>query len=116
MKTPAQAQILRIHLGDDLSHGAMPLYEYLLYEARARRMAGATILKGPVGYGAAELLGNRAYRVSDAAVLVIEVIDLGNRIADFAEFAKKALGSHGLITLQDTTIIHYNKSDTSSGT
>ena len=115
MKQPVKGQLMRFYIGEKQSHGALPIYEDIFFRARGMNMAGATIVKGGLGFGASELLGDRQYRVSGEEAVIVEIVDTPEKIAAFHDAIKGVIGDHGLITIQDLTIMHYGRKNQEPG-
>ena len=116
MMEPKKAQVLRIYIGEGHNIGNVPLWEELVYRARSMKMAGASVLKSPFGFGEAELSGTRNYRVANDPAVIREFVDTAAHIAAFLPIVREALKNHGMITLHETSVIHYGKDDPASFT
>lgn len=112
MKLPEEGVLLRIFIGeDDFFHGK-PLYELIVEEARAQNLAGATVLKGIMGYGAhSRLHTSKVLRLSEDLPVVIELVDKEERINAFLPFIDEHV-KEGLITLEKVKVIQYRTKDT----
>ena len=76
MQIPKQAVLLRIFIGEDDKFGGAPLYEAIVLKARELHLAGATVLRGPMGFGASSRLHTtKILRLSEDLPLVIEIVD-----------------------------------------
>ena len=92
MKLPYDAELLRVFIGESDLHGARPLYEIIVEEARKRGMAGATVLRGIMSFGANSRLHTaKILRLSEDLPLVIEIVDTPERIAAYT-----AAGASGM--------------------
>jgi len=107
MKISRQAQLLRIFIGeDDRAHGR-PLYEAIVLKAREMQIAGATVLRGAMGYGHSSRLHTaKILRLSEDLPLVIEIVDSEEKIAAFLP-ALEAIMTSGLITLEKIQVLQY---------
>ena len=107
MKLPAEAELLRIFIGEsDKLHGR-PLYEVIVEEARRRHMAGATVLRGVLGYGAHSRLHTaKVLRLSEDLPMVVEIVDDPECIAAFLPDLD-AMIDEGLVTLERVRVIAY---------
>ncbi|MBE0642831.1 MAG: DUF190 domain-containing protein [Bacteroidetes bacterium] len=86
MNTLGEAKLLRIFIGEKDRCDGLPLYEYLVRLAREQGLAGATVLRGIEGYGAASRLHTaRILRLSEDLPIVVEIADKEERIAPFVE-------------------------------
>ena len=111
MKISGQAVLLRIFVGESDKLGHLPLYEAIVKQARDTGLAGATVLKGVLGYGAsARIRTHKILDLSSDLSMVIEIVDEEEKIATFQQslsdmFAQA--GSGGLVTLENIRVIHY---------
>ena len=84
MQIPKQALLLRIFIGEDDKFGGSPLYEAIVLKARELHLAGATVLRGPMGFGASSRLHTtKILRLSEDLPLVIEIVDSEDKINGF---------------------------------
>src|SRR5512138_246302 len=99
MKIPAEGKLLRIFVGEaDRWHGK-PLYQAIVEEARQRGLAGATVLKGSVGFGAHSRLHTASIlRLSTDLPIVIEIVDAPEKIEAFLPVLDEMV-QEGLVTL-----------------
>jgi uncharacterized protein len=113
MNLPEDSVLLRIYLGESDRCGHQPLYEAIVMKAREKHLAGATVLRGPMGYGAASRLHTaKILRLSQDLPLVIEIVDTEQKIQDFLPWLDSVMGG-GLVTLEPVKVIHY-RPDTQS--
>lgn len=111
----SKSSILRIYMGNtDKTNGA-PLYETIVYEAKRKGMAGATVLKGVMGFGANSVVHtNKVFAISEDLPMVVEIVDTDERIDTFIEIMKPYLENPKfgmLITRQNVDVIHYSHSN-----
>ena len=107
MKLPEKAELLRIFIGEADRHQGKPLHEAIVQEARRRGMAGATVLRGLMGFGAHSRMHTaKILRLSEDLPLVIEIVDKPERIADFLP-TLDAMIDEGLVTLESVRVIAY---------
>jgi uncharacterized protein len=107
MKLPAEAQLLRIFIGDSDRHRGRPLFEVIVESARRRGMAGATVLHGVIGFGAhSRIHTSKILRLSEDLPVVIEIVDKPERIAAFLP-ELDTLIPEGLVTLETVQVITY---------
>jgi hypothetical protein len=107
MKLPAEAELLRIFIGESDKRGGRPLYEVIVEEARRRGMAGATVLRGTLGFGAHSRIHTaKILRLSEDLPMVIEIVDGPERIAAFLPYLD-AMIEEGLVTLERVRLIAY---------
>jgi PII-like signaling protein len=110
MKLPAEAELLRIFIGESDRHDGRPLYEVIVEEARRRGMAGATVLRGTLGFGANSRIHTaKILRLSEDLPMVIEIVDSPERIAAFLP-ELDAMIDEGLVTLERVKLITYRHS------
>ncbi|HRJ66841.1 MAG TPA: DUF190 domain-containing protein [Alphaproteobacteria bacterium] len=108
---------LRIYIGESHYGRGMPVYEDILYRARQRGMAGATVFKTDVGFGHTEPKAGSSHfsgRVSDDVPVIIEIIDGVHKLESFAQEARQLLGWRGLMALFPVRVLHYGE-DTADG-
>lgn len=109
MQIPKDAVLLRIFLGESDRYQHKPLYEAIVLKAREMHLAGATVLRGPMGYGHSSRLHTaKILRLSEDLPLVIEIVDAGERIEAFLPVVD-AMMSHGLITMEKVKVCHYGE-------
>jgi uncharacterized protein len=107
MQVPKQALLLRIFIGEDDEVGGSPLYEAIVLKAREKHLAGATVLRGPMGFGASSRLHTtKILRLSEDLPLVIEIVDSEEKINDFLSVLDGMMSS-GLITLEKVQVLQY---------
>ncbi|HEU5069468.1 MAG TPA: DUF190 domain-containing protein [Verrucomicrobiae bacterium] len=107
MQIPSEAVLLRIFIGESDKWGHQPLYEAIVLKARELHLAGATVLRGPMGFGKASRVHTaKILRLSADLPLVIEIVDAGEKIQSFLPELEKMVGG-GLITLEKVTVLHY---------
>ena len=107
MKLPEKGQLLRIFIGESDRSEGHPLYEGILNEARRLNMAGATVLKGVMGFGASSRIHTtKVLRLSEDLPMVIEIIDKKDRINLLMPYLDKHV-KEGLITLEEVRVIKY---------
>jgi uncharacterized protein len=107
MQTPKDAISLRIFVGEDDRYEHHPLYEAIVLKAREMHLAGATVLRGPMGYGHSSRLHTaKILRLSEDLPLVIEIVDAEEKIQAFLPVVDTMM-SHGLITLEKVKVYRY---------
>jgi PII-like signaling protein len=113
MKLPSEAQLLRIFIGESDKHRGRPLYEAIVEEARRRGMAGATVLRGTLGFGANSRIHTaKILRLSEDLPMVVEIVDTPERIEAFLPDLDAMIGE-GLVTLEKVQVIAYRHTDQS---
>jgi PII-like signaling protein len=107
MHIPRDAMLLRIFVGEDDKCRGRPLYEAIVLSAREQHLAGATVLRGPMGFGHSSRLHTaKILRLSEDLPIVIEIVDEEARIREFLPVLEKLMGS-GLVTLEKVQILQY---------
>jgi uncharacterized protein len=107
MQIPKQAVLLRIFIGEDDKAGTSPLYEAIVLKAREMHLAGATVLRGPMGFGASSRLHTaKILRLSEDLPLVIEIVDSEDKINGFLPVLDGMMSS-GLITMEKVQVLQY---------
>ena len=107
MQIPRQALLLRIFIGEDDKFGGSPLYEAIVLKARELHLAGATVLRGPMGFGASSRLHTtKIMRLSEDLPLVIEIVDSEEKINSFLPTLDEMMTS-GLTTLEKVQVLQY---------
>ena len=107
MHLPREAVLLRIFLGESDRWQHQPLYEAIVLKARELHLAGATVLRGPMGFGKSSRLHTaKILRLSMDLPLVIEIVDTEDKIQAFLPVLDRMLGS-GLVTLEKVQVIQY---------
>lgn len=92
-----------------------PLYEVIIEEARRRGLAGATVLRGTLGYGASSRIHTaKILRLSEDLPMVIEIVDKPERIAAFLPDLDRMI-TEGLVTLEKVRVIVYRHDPTEAG-
>jgi len=107
MKLEGDGCLLRIYIGEQDKWHHLPLYEAIVLKARELGLAGATVLRGPMGFGAhSHLHTAKILRLSEDLPVLIEIVDTDEKIRAFLpEF--DAMVKDGLITLEQVHIIKY---------
>lgn len=112
MRTLDDAILLRIFLGENDRHGGRPLYEAIVLKARELHLAGATVLRGPMGFGHSSRLHTaKILRLSEDLPLVIEIVDSSDKIDAFLPVLDAMMGS-GLVTLEKVRVLRYGDTQT----
>ncbi len=107
MKLPSEAYLLRIFVGESDRHDGRPLYEVVVDEARRLGLAGATVHRGFMGFGAhSRIHTSKILRLSEDLPVVIEIVDAEDRIEQFIPHLDDLI-VEGLITLEKVRVITY---------
>ena len=107
MQIPQEAVLLRIFIGESDRWEHKPLYEAIVLKAREMHLAGATVLRGPMGFGKSSRLHTaKILRLSMDLPLVIELVDSEEKIQSFLPVLDRMMGG-GLLTLENVKVIEY---------
>jgi PII-like signaling protein len=107
MQAPQSAVLLRIYTEEGKHNGHRPLYEDIVMKAREAKLAGATVLRGPMGYGLhAAIHTAKILDLSAKLPLVIEIVDSEENIRAFLA-TLDGMRDLGLVTLEKVEVIHY---------
>ena len=107
MQVPKQTVLLRIFIGENDQFGGSPLHESIVLKARELHLAGATVLRGPMGFGKSSHLHTaKILRLSMDLPMVIEIVDSEEKVNAFLPVLDKMMGG-GLVTLERAKVIRY---------
>lgn len=107
MKLPEEGVLLRIFIGEADTYKGKALYEQIVLRARELNLAGATVLRGIMGFGAASRIHTaKLLRLSEDMPVVVEIIDTEDKIQALLPFLDETV-REGLITLEKARIIKY---------
>ncbi|HEY2836209.1 MAG TPA: DUF190 domain-containing protein [Rhizomicrobium sp.] len=107
MKIQRDAVLLRIFFGEGDKCQGRPLYEALVMKAREMHLAGATVLRGPMGFGhSSRVHTSKILRLSEDLPMVIEIVDEEAKIDAFLPVLDNMMGS-GLVTLEKVKVLRY---------
>lgn len=107
MKIPEQGCLLRIFIGESDQWHGRPLYEAIVLKARELHLAGATVLRGPMGFGANSRLHTaKILRLSEDLPMVIEIVDSREKIEALLPHIDQMV-QEGLVTLEEVRVIKY---------
>jgi len=110
MKLPESGLLLRIYIGESDRHSGVPLYEAIVNRARELNLAGATVLKGIMGFGAdSRIHTTKILRLSEDLPIVIEIVDTQSNINRLMPFLDEHV-KEGLITIEEVKVIKYRHS------
>ncbi|MBL7969124.1 MAG: DUF190 domain-containing protein [Prolixibacteraceae bacterium] len=111
MESNSTASVLRIYIGSTDQVNQQPLYEFIVFQAKKKGLAGATVTKGIMGFGASSVIHSyKFWEVSEKVPLVVELIDEEEKIIEFYELIRPTLESmkYGcLVTLAPTGVLLY---------
>jgi PII-like signaling protein len=112
MQIPRDAVLLRIFIGESERSDHRPLYEAIVLKARELQMGGATVLRGPMGFGKSSLIHtDKILRLSMDLPLVIEIVDSEEKINAFLPVLDGMMDS-GLVTLEKLQVLQYGSEKT----
>ena len=107
MQIPRDAVLLRIFIGESERSGHHPLYEAIVLKARELKLGGATVLRGPMGFGHSSVLHSaKILRLSEDLPMVVEIVESQAKIDAFIKVLDKMMGS-GLITVEKVQVLQY---------
>jgi len=107
MHLPTESLLLRIFIGESDRFEGHPLYEVIVMKAREQGLAGATVIRSPMGFGATSRIHTaKILRLSDDLPMVIEIVDEEAKINAFLPLLDPMMGG-GLVTLEKVRVIHY---------
>jgi uncharacterized protein len=107
MHLPEDAVLLRVFIGESDRYQHRPLYEAIVLKARQLDLAGATVLRGPMGFGKSSHLHTaKILRLSMDLPIVIEIVDSEDKVNAFLPVLDEMMGG-GLITLERAKVIRY---------
>jgi PII-like signaling protein len=114
MEIPQESTLLRIFIGEDDRWEHHPLHEAIVLKARELHLAGATVLRGSMGFGkSSRLHTTKILRLSTDLPLVIEIVDREEKILAFLPTLDRMIGG-GLVTLEKIRVIHYRSASSRS--
>jgi len=107
VRVPRQAKLLRIFFGEDDKFGGKPLYECIVLKARELHLAGATVLRGPMGFGHSSRVHTaKILRLSEDLPIVVEIVDSQEKIDALLPVLDGMMGS-GLVTIEQIEVLQY---------
>ena len=107
MLVPGEGHLLRIFIGESDSFEGRPLYEVIVLKARERHLAGATVLRGPMGYGRSSRLHTaKILRLSEDLPVVIEIVDEPAKIEAFLPILDEMM-AEGMVTVEPVRVLTY---------
>jgi PII-like signaling protein len=108
---PRDGQLLRIFIGESDRHEGLPLYQWIVQQAREKGMAGVTVLRGLEGFGAHSRMHTaRILRLSQDLPIVIELVDTPEKIEAFIPVVDPAI-KEGLMTVEKAQVRFYRSGD-----
>lgn len=115
MKSPSEAQLLRVFIGEADRFEGQSLHEAIVALAREKGMAGATVLRGVMGFGVhSRMHSAKILRISEDLPVVIEIVDKPERIEAFLPLLDEMI-EEGLVTLENVKVIVYRDHSSEQG-
>jgi PII-like signaling protein len=112
MSLPQEGYLLRIFIGESDKHGSKPLYQWLVQQAKEQGLAGATVLRGLMGFGAHSRIHTfKIERLSEDLPIVVEIVDVREKLEAFLAQIEHEI-KEGLATLERIQIHFYRSSQT----
>ena len=110
MNVPEDGYLLRIFIGESDRHGQHPLYEAIVLKARQTGLAGATVVRGVMGFGKNSVIHTaKILRLSEDLPMVIEIVDSADKVEAFLP-ALDEMMNDGLVTMERVKVLHYKSS------
>lgn len=107
MKLPSEGLLLRIFTGETDRYKGKPLYEQIVLKARELNLAGATVIRGIMGFGANSRVHTvKLLRLSEDLPVIIEIVDSEENLKKLWPFLDETVGE-GLITVEKIRVIRY---------
>ncbi|HWA87825.1 MAG TPA: DUF190 domain-containing protein [Opitutus sp.] len=111
MNLPTDSLLLRIFIGESDRYEHQSLHEAIVLKARELHLAGATVLRGAIGFGqSSRLHTSKILRLSADLPVVIEIVDSEDKINAFLPILEPMIGG-GMVTLEPVRVIHYRGSE-----
>ncbi len=110
MNIPEEGYLLRVFIGESDKSGHRPLYEEIVLKAREAGLAGATVLRGVMGFGKNSILHTaKILRLSEDLPMIIEIVDSLEKVEAFVPTLDEMI-KDGLVTIEKVRVIHYKSS------
>ena len=110
MKLPEEGALLRVFIGETDAYNGKPLYEQIVLKARELNLAGATVVRGIMGFGAnSRVHAAKILRLSEDLPIIIEIVDTEENLQKLQSFLDETV-EEGLITLEKVKVIKYRHS------
>jgi uncharacterized protein len=111
MHLPENAELLRVFVGDSDRHRGKPLYEAIVMAAREHHLAGATVLRGYLSYGAHSRIHTaKILRLSEDLPVVVEIVDTEEKIEAFLPILDEMMDG-GMVTVEPVRVLTYRHHD-----
>ena len=109
MNLPLDSVLLRIFIGESDRHDGKPLHEAIVLKARELHLAGATVIRGAMGFGlSSRIHTSKILRLSIDLPLIIEIVDSEEKINAFLPVLDQMMGG-GLVTVEKVKVVHYRQ-------
>ena len=110
MNKPEDGYLLRIFIGESDRHGQHPLYEAIVLKARETGLAGATVVRGVMGFGKNSVIHTaKILRLSEDLPIVNEIVDRSDKLEAFLPALDEMI-TDGLVTMERVKVLHYKSS------
>ena len=110
MNIPEEGYLLRVFIGESDKSGHRPLYEEIVLKAREAGLAGATVLRGVMGFGKNSILQTaKILRLSEDLPMIVEIVDSLEKVEAFVPTLDEMI-KDGLVTIEKVRVIHYKSS------
>ena len=110
MNIPEEGYLLRVFIGESDKAGHRPLYEEIVLKAREAGLAGATVLRGVMGFGKNSILHTaKILRLSEDLPMIVEIVDSLEKVEAFVPTLDEMI-KDGLVTIEKVRVIHYKSS------
>ena len=110
MNIPEEGYLLRVFIGESDKAGHRPLYEEIVLKAREAGLAGATVLRGVMGFGKNSILHTaKILRLSEDLPMIVEIVDSLEKVEAFVPALDEMI-KDGLVTIEKVRVIHYKSS------
>lgn len=108
---PEPAHRLTVYTGESDRWQGTPLYEAIVLKARELQLAGATVLRGPMGFGADSRVHTaKILRLSEDLPIVVEIVDTASKVATLVPHLRQMVRG-GLVTIEDVGVLIYSPSE-----
>ena len=113
MTLPEDGVLLRIFIGETDLHEGRPVYEQIVMKARELGLAGATVLRGIMGFGAASRIHTaKLLRLSEDLPIVVEIVDTEDKVERLLPYLDLVV-EEGLVTIEKARVLKYRHRETS---
>jgi hypothetical protein len=105
------SKLLRVFIGEMDKYDHSPLYEAILFKAKENEMAGCTVIRGVLSYGASSIVHtSKLIDISEDLPIIVEIIDTDEKIISFAKLVGEMMEASdcgGIVTIEHASVIHY---------